>query len=150
VRISFIDKPMAGFSRVSGTDRGFERVTISSITVTPGDLLMWDYENEVAILATSAVTPERVAGVAVEAANTLATSVLIQKISEFDEYIVDTTNNTATTDNYHRFSLTDKDELANGADQTDDTGIFMQLSPIGGTTNKKVRGRFVTRQDRAA
>jgi len=140
---------MAGFSRIKGTDRGNEKVTISSITVAIGDLLMWDYENEVAILATSAVTPERVAGVAVAAATTADTSVLIQKISEFDEYVVDTTSNTATTDNYHRFSLTDENAVANGADQTDDTGIFMQLSPVGATANKKVRGRFVTRQDRA-
>lgn len=141
---------MAGFSRVAGSDRGFDEVTISSITVAVGDLLMWDYENEVAILGTSACTPERVAGVAVEAATTSDTSVLIQKPAEFDEYIVDTTSNTATTDNYHRFALTDEDAIANGADDTSDTGIFMQLSPVGAASDKKIRGRFVTRQDRAA
>lgn len=141
---------MAGFSRVSGSDRGFERVTISSITVAVGDLLMWDYENEVAILGTSACTPERVAGVALEAKTSSDTSVLVQKPTEFDEYIVDTTSNTATTDNYHRFALTDEDAIANGADDTADTGIFMQLSPVGAAADKKIRGRFVTRQDRAA
>lgn len=141
---------MAGFSRVSGSDRGFERVTISSITVAVGDLLMWDYENEVAILGTSACTPERVAGVAVESKTSSDTSVLVQKPTEFDEYIVDTTSNTATTDNYHRFALTDEDAIANGADDTADTGIFMQLSPVGAAADKKIRGRFVTRQDRAA
>ena len=138
---------MAGFSRVSGADRGFEKVPISSITVAIGDLLMWDYENEVAILATSAVPPERIAGVAVAAATTAETSVLIQKPSEFDEYVVDTTSAAVTTDNFHRNSLSDEDAGANGADVTDDTGVFMQLG-IAGTN--KIRGRFVTRQDRAA
>jgi hypothetical protein len=140
---------MAGFSKVKGGDKGFEPVTIASITVVAGDLLMWDYENEVAILATNAVTPERIAGVAVEGVTGPGT-VLVQKPEEFDEYIVDTTSNTAVTDNYHRFSLTDENAVANGADQTDDTGVFMQLAMVGILTDKKVRGRFVTRQDRAA
>lgn len=138
------------FSRVKGTDRGYDRVNISSITVAIGDLLMWDYENEVAILATSAATPERLAGVAVEDATTSATSLLVQRISEFDEYVVDTTSNSAATDNYHRFSLTDEDEVANGADVTDDTGVFMQLNPKGAAADKKILGRFVKNQDRAA
>ena len=129
---------------------GFERVAISSITVAVGDALMWDYENEVAILATSALTPERLAGVAVEAASTSATSVLVQKPAEYDEYIADTTSNTAETDNYHRLALTNEDTVANGADDTADTGVFMQLSTVGATSDKKIRGRFVTRQDRAA
>lgn len=138
------------FKRVKGGDIGFESVAISSITVDIGDLLMWDYENEVAILATSACTPERIAGVAVEAATTAATSVLVQKPQEFDEYIVDSTSNGATTDNYHRYALTDEATVANGADDTTDAGIFFQLGVVGATTDKKVRGRLVTRQDRAA
>ena len=129
---------------------GFEPVAISSITVAAGDLLMWDYENEVAILATSAATPERLAGVAVAAATTADTSVLVQKLSEFDEYIADSTSNGATTDNFHRYALTDHDTVANGADNTADEGVFFQLGIVGATTDKKVRGRFVTRQDRAA
>lgn len=140
---------LAGFNRVKGGDNGFESVPILSITVVAGDLLMYDYENEVCILATSSVTPERIAGVAVEAATTAATSILVQKIEEGDEYIVDTTSNTVVTDNLHRFSLTDENAVANGADQTDDTGIFMQLAMVGATGDKKVRGKFMLRQDRA-
>lgn len=138
------------FNRVKGGDKGFERVTISSITVALGDALMWDYENEVAILATSAMTPERFAGIAVEGADTNATSVLIQVPEEFDEYVADSTSNSATTDNFHRYALTDEDAVANGADNTADEGVFFQLGIVGATTDKKVRGRFVTRQDRAA
>ena len=138
---------MAGFNRVKGGDKGFEPVTISSLAVAVGDLLMWDYENEKAILATSSATPERIAGVAVAAAVSGDTSVLVQKPEEYDEYIVDATNAVAATDNYHRYALTDENAVANGADDTADTAIFQQLGVVGTT---QVRGRFVTRQDRAA
>jgi hypothetical protein len=138
------------FNRVKGGDKGYESVAISSITVAIGDLLMWDYENEVAILATSSLTPERIAGVAVAAATTADTSVLIQKPEEYDEYVVDSTSAGATTDNYHRFALTDEATVANGADVTTDDGVFMQLGIVGETSDNKVRGRFVTRMDRAA
>lgn len=138
------------FKRIKGGDKGFERVAISSITVAEGDVLMYDYENEVCILGTSAMTPERFAGVAVEAATTADTSVLIQKPEEFDEYIADTNTTTATTDNYHRLALADEDQVTVGADDTADTGVFMQLGIVGATTDNKIRGRFIARQDRAA
>ncbi|MFA6077364.1 MAG: hypothetical protein WC735_04815, partial [Candidatus Paceibacterota bacterium] len=74
------------FKRISGGDKGTYPVTISSITVAEGDALMFDYENEVCILATSAMTPERFAGIAVASATTADTSVLVNKPEEFDEY----------------------------------------------------------------
>ena len=138
------------FVRVKGGDKGFEEVAISSITVAVGDALMWTFESEVAVLATSSMTPERFAGIAVAAATTADTTVLIQKPEEFDEYIVDTNTTTATTDNYHRLALADEDQVTVGADDTADTGVFMQLGIVGATTDNKIRGRFVTRQDRAA
>ena len=138
------------FNRIKGGDKGFEEVAISSITVAVGDALMWDYENEVVILATSSMTIENFAGIAVAAATTSDTTVLIQKPEELDEYIVDTTSNTATTDNYHRVALTDEDQVANGADVTGDTGVFQQLAVVGAAADKKIRGRFVSRNDRAA
>jgi hypothetical protein len=111
---------------------------------------MFDYENEVVILATSAMTPERFAGVAVESATTADTSIMVRLPNENDRYLADTTSNTATTDNYHRLALTDEDAVANGADDTADTGVFMQLNPVGATTDKQIIGYFVARQDRAA
>ena len=138
------------FSRVSGGNRGNRRLPISSITIAEGDVLMYDYENEVVILATSSATPERIAGVATEAATTSETTVLVQKIEEDDEYIADTNSNTATTDNLHRNALADEDQVANGADVTGDTGVFQQLGIVGATTDQQIRGRFITRQDRAA
>ena len=137
-------------SRIKGGNRGFRRLDISSITVAEGDVMMYDYENEVIILATSSATPERLAGVATEAATTSDSTVLVQKIEEDDEYIADTTSNAVTTDNLHRVALTSEDTVANGADVTGDTGIFQQLGVVGAASDRQIRGRFITRQDRAA
>lgn len=126
-----------------------EPLAKSSITVAIGDVLMWDYENEVVILGTSSMTIENFAGVAVNDASSNDSEVQVQIPQEFDEYIADTTSTTATTDNYHRNALSDEDQVANGADDTADTGVFQQLGIIGATGDKKIRGRFVTRQDRA-
>ena len=141
---------MAGFDRISGGNRGNRRLPISSITVVANDALMYDYENEVVILATSSATPERMAGIAVEAATSSDTTVLVQKIEEDDEYVVSTTSDTATTDNLHRVALTDENTVANGADVTGDTGVFQQLGIVGAVADRRIRGRFITRQDRAA
>jgi len=47
--------------------------------------------------------------------------------------------------------LTDENEMNNtGTDDTTDAAIFMQLSPVGATADKKIRGKFITIQDRAA
>lgn len=142
---------MAGFRRVSGGDRGFQRFTISSITVAVGDLLAFDRANNVVILATSSSSAEDLAGVAVEAATSSDTSVLAQRISADDEYIVDTTNNSTTASNYERMVLTDENAVNNtGTDSTSDAAVFMQLAPVGAAADKKIRGRFVvTGQDRA-
>ena len=142
---------MAGFRRVSGGDRGFHKFTISSITVVVGDLLAFDRTNEVVILATSSSSAEDLAGVAVEAATTSDTSVLVQRINQDDEYIVDTTNNSNSAHNYHRMVLTDENAANNtGTDSTSDAAVFMQLAPVGAAADKKIRGRFVvTGQDRA-
>lgn len=141
---------MAGFSRVSGTDRGFKEYTISSITVAVGDLMAFDRTNNVVILATSSSSREDIAGVALEARTTADTTVLCQQISDNDEFIADTTNNSATTMNYERMVLTDENAINNtGTDSTSDAAIFEQLQPVGAAADKKIRGRFVPVQDRA-
>lgn len=141
---------MAGFQRASGADRGFQRFTTSSLAVAKDDLLAFDRTNNVVILATSSSSAEDLAGVAVETIGTSATSVLVQRISEDDEYVVSTTNNSATTMNYERMVLTDENEVNNtGTDSTSDAAVFVQLYPVGAAADKKIRGRFVTKQDRA-
>ena len=141
---------MAGFKRVSGDDRGFQKFTISSITVAVGDLLAFDRANEVAILATSSTSLEDLAGVAVEAKTTSDTTVLAQRITADDEFIVDTTNNSSTAHNYHRMVLTDENAVNNtGTDSTSDAAVFMQIAPVGDVADKKIRGRFNLSVDRA-
>jgi len=87
----------------------------------------------------------------VEATTTADTQVLVQRVIDHDEFIVDVTNNSDAGHNYHRMLLTDENAVNNtGTDDTTDAAVFMQLSPVGASTEKKIRGRFVTRQDRAA
>lgn len=141
---------MAGFRRVGGSDKGFVERTISSITVVVGDLLAYDRTNEVVILATSSSSMEDIAGVAVAAATTSDTTVLLQEIVDGDKYIVDVTNNSNSSHNYHRMVLTDENAVNNtGTDSTSDAAVFMQEAPVGAASEKKILGRFVTRQDRA-
>lgn len=141
---------MAGFSRVSGSDRGFERFNTSSLAITAGDLLAFDRSNNIVIKATSSSSMEDLAGVAVETITSSDTSVLVQRITTDDEYIAPLTNNSASSMNYERMVLTDENEVNNtGTDSTSDAAVFMQISPVGAAADKKARGRFVTVVDRA-
>lgn len=141
---------MAGFRRVSGADRGFQRFNTSSLAISIGDLLAFDRANEVVIKATSSTSAEDLAGVAVEAIASTDSSVLVQRISADDEYVVNLTNNSSSAHNYHRMVLTDENEVNNtGTDSTSDAAVFMQLSPVGAAADKLARGRFVVTQDRA-
>ena len=141
---------MAGFERVSGSDRGFIRFDTSSLAITKGDLLAFDRSNNVVIKATSSTSVEDLAGVAVETIVSTETSVLVQKVDENDEFVAPTTNNTAATMNYERMVLTDENEVNNtGTDSTSDAAYVMQLYPVGAASDKKIRCRLVRVQDRA-
>jgi hypothetical protein len=142
---------MAGFNRVKGGDRGSIRYTISSLALAIGDLVDFSRTAGTVVKATASSTIESLAGVVQETTTSSDTSVLVQKIEEGDEYIINTTNNSNATHNYQRMLLTDENEMNNtGTDDTTDAAIFMQLSPVGATADKKIRGKFVTIQDRAA
>ena len=138
--------------RVNGGDRGYSGPrAISSITVATGDIMAYDRANEVLVLATSSTTPEALAGVATEAKTTADTEMQVQEIQDDDEYIFDLTNNSSANHNFQRMLLTDESEVNNtGTDDTTDAAIVVQIHPVGAASDKKMRGRFVTRQDRAA
>ena len=142
---------MAGFQRARGTDAGFQRFTTSgSLAVTQGDLMAFDRANEVVVKATSSSSIEDLAGVAVETIASTETSVLLQRISPLDEYVVNTTNNSSTAHNYHRMVLTDENEVNNtGTDSTSDAAVVMLVAPVGAASDKKILARFVTVKDRA-
>lgn len=139
---------MAGFERISGADRGTFEFAISGITVVKGDAMDWDRSNAVVGLATSSSSLEDLAGVAAESATTSDTVLLMQKITEDDEYVVDTNANSDATHNGQRQILTDENTVNNqGSDQTGDTAVFLQLGIVGAVGDKKIRGKFITRMD---
>jgi hypothetical protein len=139
-------------ARVKGADRGFEKGSISSITVAVGDILAYDRSNHVLILALSTSSAEDIAGVAVAAATTADTEVLYQRITANDEFVATSTNNSDDTHNYQRMIIGAGPGIINntGSDSTSDAAVFMQLGAVGAAASKKIRGKFiVTGQDRA-
>lgn len=141
---------MAGFKRVSGNDSGFQRFVISNLACAIGDLLVFDRSANTVVKATSSSSLEDIAGVCVEATTTADISVLAQRATVNDEFVVDTTNNTTTASNYERMVLTDEHTINNtGTDSTSDSAVFMQLSPVGAASAKQIRGRFNLIVDRA-
>ena len=139
---------MAGFERISGADRGYFEFAISSITVVANDVMAWDRSNAVVVAATSSSSLEDLAGVAVESATTSDTVLLMQKISEDDEYKGETGSNSNASHNGQRHILTDENTVNNqGSDQTGDSAVFLQLGIIGAVGDKLIRGKFITRMD---
>lgn len=140
------------FSRVKGGDQGFsEPYVCSSLTGSIGELVDFDRSSEVLAEATASSTIESLCGVLVSAVTTADTSAQVQEITDGDEYIADTTNESSTGHNMHRMLLTDSLTVNNAAsDDTTDNAVFMQISPVGAASDKKILGRFVRVQDRAA
>lgn len=137
-------------TRIKGSDKGFVRRDISSISGSIGDVLAFDRSNHVVIKATSSTSMEDVAGVAVENYTTADTTILLQEVVDGDTFIANTTNNSSANHNYQRMVLTDAATVNNtGSDSTNDAAIIMQVGVVGAAGDKKILCRFVTRQDRA-
>jgi len=137
--------------RTKGSDRGTIKYAISSVTLAAKSIIDYDRSNAVVVAATSSSTIESVGGVTTVATTTADTEVLCQKIVDADEYVFDTTNNSDADDNLQRMALTDASTVNNsGSDQSDDTGIIMQLRTFGAASDKKIVGVFVRSNDRAA
>ncbi len=141
---------MAGFNRVSGSDKGFRRYTTSSLAITAGDLLAFSRSAGTVVKATNSTSLEDLAGIAVETIASSETSVLVQLISKDDLFIVPLTNNSNATHNYQRMVLTDENEVNNtGTDSTSDAAVFTQLGVVGAASDKKALGSFNLNVDRA-
>ena len=139
------------FLRRKGSDKGFsEPRAVSSLTSVRGALLDYDRANEVLVAATSSSTIESLAGISVKAIVSADTTAQVQEIVDGDEFIADTTNETATTDNFQRMVLTDSVTVNNThTDSTADTAVVMQIAPVGAAAAKKILCRLVRVQDRA-
>ena len=140
------------FKRVKGGDKGFtEPRTVASLTAVAGELLAWDRAAETMIAATSSSTPESLAGVTVAAVASADTTAQVQELTDGDEWIADTTNNSDAAHNYHRMLLTDSVTVNNTAsDDTTDAAVIEQIAPVGAAASKKILCRIVRVQDRAA
>lgn len=140
------------FKRVKGSDKGFsEPRTVSSLTGSIGELVDYDRSSEVLAEASASSTIESLAGVLVSAVASSDTTAQVQEIVDGDEYIADVTNNSSASHNYHRMILTNSLVVNNtGTDDTTDNAVFMQIAPVGAAADKKILGRFVRVQDRAA
>lgn len=129
---------MAGFNILSDiNDSPSKKVTISSITVTIGDLLelVGDSTTWTACTATSAYFNRK--AIAMENATTSETEVLVQELTGTETVEADCVATTASTDdNGDLMVLTDKDSVNNtGTTSTTEYAAFIQ-DTIGETTSK--------------
>ena len=135
------------FKRTKGSDRGNVLRNITTEAIAVGELVVVVPGSDKVTAATASAEIDVVAqgGIVVKAATATDTEVLIQRIVAGDEYIVAATNTTDTDDNYDTMALTDSNTLANtGTTVSDDTGIFRQTGIVGTTSDKLIRGEFVT------
>ena len=134
---------MAGFSRISGSDRGAINRTISSLALAVGDLVAYSRTSYKVEKATSSTQIYDVAGIVKEATTTSDTTVLIDRIMPGDVYTVGSASNSAATHNYQRMLLTDHDTVNNtGTDDASDEACFLQTGTKGINTGKEIVGEF--------
>ena len=143
--VFFLLQIYMAFKRISGDDRGLIERTISLLTLTDGMLMVYDRSNAVVIEATAAAEIDNLAGIVRGAYTTADTTVLLEPIIKGDQYEVGTLNNSDATHNYQRM-IWGTGHTANntGTDVAGDTGLFMQVSTLGATTDKKIIGEFTT------
>jgi hypothetical protein len=136
------------FQRIKGGSEGLIERNITTTAFTVGQLLMYDRATgNTVIAATSSAEIDTIAGVVVQASTATDTKVLLQKICQGDEYIVDTTHDTSLTHNYMRNVLTDSNTVDNdGSDTVGDTGVFLQTGMWGASdgSDRLIIGEFVT------
>jgi len=135
---------MAGFTlrKSQGTD-DVEEWTISSETVSVGDLLMWTAGTATATVATASAESFDRVGVAIESATTSDTTVKVIICNLNQTWEVETANNSSSSDNGDAMILTDKNTVNNtGTNSTASEALVIQLQPVGAAADKKILVRF--------
>lgn len=131
------------FERKNGGDQGFIERTLSSLALVVGDLVTYNRSAYKVQKATVASEASDLAGIVKEATTTASTIVKLQTITPWDEYIVDTTNESNVAHNYQRMLLTNENTVNNtGTDNATDEAVFIQIGVVGAAANKKIVGRF--------
>jgi len=130
------------FKRISGSDRGTIKRTISSLACSVGDLMVYNRTSYKVEAATATSEIDNLAGICMAATTTADTEVLLQRIMPGDVYRVSTVNAADATHNYQRMIWGAAHTANNtGTDVAGDTGIFMQTGIVG---TSEIVGEFVT------
>jgi hypothetical protein len=126
-------------------DSPYRTVRIASQAYAIGDILDWDRVADAVdvVPSTASSTTTSIAGVAMEAKASTDTSMLICLFRPLQEWVVDSTNNTASNHRYLRAIWGTGQKINNtGSDVTGNTGIFTQTGEVGAASAKQVIGQF--------
>ena len=118
-----------------------EGTVTAGTAIADGDVLA--YNGNVLERATSSTTIHDIAGVAAETISTTDTVILFKQFLPGQHYLVDTANNTATTQRYEGMILTDHDTINNtDTTVTGPTAVFKAFALQGAAGDKKLIGEF--------
>lgn len=137
---------MTGFiqSRIKNPTRSISQENKGTSTVTTMNYL-YDLVGGLLVAATSSSTRATIRGVAnqtIAAAEALAVCPVID-LSENDEWIVDSTNNSDATHNGQDMVLGANAYTVNNTGTTSAVGIVRQVGVYGATGDKKIMVRFL-------
>lgn len=136
---------MAGFKiKRDPSDKGAKKVPISSQTVLIGDLLELTAGATTWAVCTSSTNFFTRKAIALEAASSSATEVLVVELDGNEDVEVESANASAAADNGDRMALTDKNTVNNsGTDNTGQAVAFVQDGTIGATSDNRIVGRVL-------
>ena len=118
-------------------------VTISSLTLSPGDMLELDAGATAWTVADASTQHWQKKVVVIEPATSSDTKVKGIVVTDHQTWKVETANNSASGHNGDRMLLTDLNTVNNtGSDDTSQEAIFIQENPIGSASDKRVVGNF--------
>lgn len=119
----------------------------TSQAILDGQVLIYDVTNGEVIPADNTTTfaqAEFVSTEAITAGQALA-NVHALKISENDQFIADTVNNSNSAHNGQRMILNSTGTLANNTGTDSAVGVVRQVGVIGAAANKQILCEFVTK-----
>lgn len=136
---------MAGFKLLRDpSDKGAKKVPISSQTVLVGDLLELTAGSTTWAVCTSSTNFFTRKAVALEAASSSATEVLVVELDGNEDVEVESANNSDTAHNGDRMALTDKNTVNNsGSDVTGQAVAFVQDGVVGAAADLRIVGRVL-------
>lgn len=138
---------MAGFKLIKDAqETECKKFRIASQAYTIGDVVMLDRTSDSidVVPGTSSSTTTNIYAVALETVTSAATEILCAVVQPWQEWEVDSVNNSNASHNYQRMLLNDKDSVNNtGTDNTTDEAVFMQTGIKGAASDKKVVGKIL-------